>query len=469
MRRKDNIVYPYIPNSVPEVKNDMMKVIGISDIMELYEREIPEDLRFKGEMQLPEPIYDEYSIKRHTEKILNKNINAKDYLCFLGAGCAPHFVPAVCDEINGRGEFLTAYVGESIADHGKWQTLFEYCSLMAELCDMDVLSIPMYDGPQAACSSVRMANRINGRSKVLIPEKMSPETLVVMRNYLNSMPKPDIEIVTVKCCPEGCIDMNDLKTKCSADVCAVYIENPTYLGSIETQAEEIGKLARNAGAEFVVYTDPISLGVMEAPANYGATITCGDIHTLGCHLGAGGCQGGFIATFDDMKYIAEFKDLMFGMTDTIVEGEYGFGEVLFDRTSYGSRDKANEFTGTSTGLWAVTAAVYLAIMGPKGMEEVGTTIMQQSQYAAKKIAEIPGIEVKNQNPFFKEFVVNFDMTGKTVAEINKALQGYKVFGGKDLSIDFPDMGQSALYCVTEIHTKEDIDKLVYSLQGVVSC
>lgn len=466
---KKQIVYPYIPNSVPEVKEEMMKVIGINDPMELYEREIPEELRFKGEMHFPEPIYDEYSIKRHTEELLNKNKNAKDYLCFIGAGCAPHFVPAVCDEINGRGEFLTAYVGESIADHGKWQAFFEYTSLMAELCDMDVLSIPMYDGPAAASSSIRMANRINGRGTVLVPERINPETMQIMKNYMNSMPEPDIKIVTLKCDAAGLVDVADLKSKISSDVCAVFIENPTYLGSVEVKAEEIGKIAKAAGAEFIVYTDPISLGVMEAPANYGATITCGDFHTLGLHLGAGGCQGGFIATFDDMKYISEFKDLMFGISETIVEGEYGFGEVLFDRTSYGSRDKANEFTGTSTGLWAITAGVYLAIMGPQGMEEVGTTIMQRSQYAAKKISEIPGVEVKMPGPFFKEFVVNFDMTGKTVAQINQALLGYKILGGKDLSFDFADMGQSALFCVTEVHTQADIDKLVYALKGIVSC
>ncbi|MGR6836935.1 aminomethyl-transferring glycine dehydrogenase subunit GcvPA [Syntrophomonas erecta] len=469
MHNKEQIVYPYIPNSVPETKQAMMKEIGISDIMELYEREIPDELRFKGEMQLPEPLYDEYSIRRHTEEILAKNKNCKENTCFLGAGCAPHFVPAVCDEINGRGEFLTAYVGESIADHGKWQALWEYCSLMAELCDLDVLSIPMYDGAQAASSSIRMANRINGRGKVLLPEKMNPEVLMVIRNYLNSMPQTDIQIVTVKCDSTGCLDVDDLKNKCGNDVCAVYIENPTYLGAVEMQCEEIGKVAIGAGAEYIVYVDPISLGVIEAPPHYGATIVCGDFHTLGVHMQAGGGQGGFIATPDDIKYIAEFKDLMFGITDTVVEGEYGFGEVLYDRTSYGSRDKANEFTGTSTGLWAITAGVYLALMGPKGMEEVGTTIMQRSQYAAKKIAAIPGVEVLPTQAFFKEFVVKFDKTGKTVADINKALLGYKVFGGKDLSREFPDLGQAALYCVTEVHTKGDIDKLCYALQGVVSC
>ena len=466
---KKPIVYPYIPNSAPETKAAMMKEVGVTDPMQLYE-EIPEHLKYNQAMQLPEPILDEYSIRRHTDEILGKNKTCCEYLSFLGAGCAQHFVPAVCDEINGRGEFLTAYVGESMGDHGKWQALFEYCSLMGELMDMDILSIPMYDGAQAASSSLRMANRINDRKKVLVPASMSPEVFMIVQNYLNSVPAPEIEIVKIGFDSNtGLMDLNDLKKNISTDVSAVFIENPSYLGFIETQAEEIGKIAREAGAEFIVYTDPISLGVMEAPANYGATITCGDYHPLGLHLGAGGCQGGFIATHDDMKYISEFKDLMFGLTDTLQDGEWGFGEVLFDRTSYGSRDKGKEFTGTSTGLWAITTAVYLSLMGPRGMEEVGTTIMQNCQYAAKKIGELPGVKIQFSSPSFKEFVVNFDMTGKSVAQINKHLLEFKIFGGKDLSKEFPQFGQSALYCVTEVHQHKDLDKLVYALQGVVSC
>ena len=174
-------VYPYIPNSVPEVKAEMLNEVGAKDIMELYE-EIPENLRYSGKLNLPEPILDEYSIKKHLEGLLEKNKNGNQYLNFLGAGCAQHFVPAVCDEINGRGEFLTAYVGESYADHGKWQAFFEYSSLMAELLDMDILSVPLYDGSQSAATSVRMAARINGRSEVVIPRSINPETRMVMEN-----------------------------------------------------------------------------------------------------------------------------------------------------------------------------------------------------------------------------------------------------------------------------------------------
>ena len=456
-------VYPYIPNSVPEVKAKMLNEVGAKDIMELYE-EIPKNLRYSGKLNLPEPILDEYSIKKHLEGLLEKNKNGNQYLNFLGAGCAQHFVPAVCDEINGRGEFLTAYVGESYADHGKWQAFFEYSSLMAELLDMEILSVPLYDGSQSAATSVRMAARINGRSEVVIPRSINPETRMVMENYF----KPDISITEVRFDGKtGLIDLNDLRNKTTSKTIAVFIENPSYLGVLESQVEEIGQIARENGAEYIVYADPISLGIIAPPAQYGATITCGDFQPLGMHMLAGGGQGGFIATGDDMKYISEFKDLMFGITETVVEGEYGFGEILFDRTSYGSRAEGKEFTGTSTGLWAITAGVYLSLMGPKGMQETGQTIMQMSQYAAKRISELQGVRLQFNSPFFKEFVVNFDETGKNLSSINKSLLGNKIFGGKDLSKELPDLGQSALYCVTESRTQEDIDKLVHALEEAI--
>ncbi len=460
----EKTVYPYIPNSVPEIKAQMLEEVGASTVMDLY-AEIPEHLRFHRKLNLPDPILDEQSIKRHVEGLLNKNGNCTEYLNFLGVGCAQHFVPAVCDEIGGRGEFLTAYVGESYADHGKWQALFEYASLMGDLLEMDVLSVPLYDGAQAAATSLRMASRLSGRNEVLLPESMNPDVFMVIRNYMNGVPEPAVAIETIGFDrTTGKLDLEDLKSKISSKTAAVLIETPAYLGTLESQADKVGEIARQNGAEFVVCTDPISLGVVAPPAQYGATFACGDFHPLGIHMSCGGGQGGFVATQGDMKYVVEFKDLIFGLTETIEEGEYGFGEVLFDRTSYGSREKGKEFTGTSTGLYAVMAAVYLSLMGPKGMEEIGRTIMQKAQYAAKRISGLKGVELSLDAPFFKEFAVNFDQTGKSVAEINKALLAHKIFGGKDLSRDFPALGQSALYCVTEIMSKDDIDKLVDALE-----
>jgi glycine dehydrogenase subunit 1 len=462
----ERAVNPYAPNAAPRVKREMLKEIGIDDVMELYE-EIPERLRFAGKMDLPEPIRDEYSIRRHVEQLLGRNDNCSDHLNFLGAGCAQHFVPAVCDEINGRGEFLTAYSGFFWADHGKWQAWFEYSSMMGELLDMEFLGLPQYDGSQAAATSLRMASGVTGRKRVLLPRSMSPEVLAVARNYLRVVSGPGVEIDLVDFDPKsGLLDLDDLRSKVSSETAAVYVENPNYLGLIEVQAREIGAIAKENGAEFVVYTDPISLGVLAPPAQYGATIACGDFHPLGLHMQCGGGQAGFVATGGQIEYASQFKDIIPTLVPTVKEGEYGFGVVLPTQISYFAREQANEYTGTATGLWAITAAVYLALMGPAGMQEVGQTIMQKAQYAARRIAELEGVELAFSTPFFKEFAVRFDGTGKSVREINRALLDHKIFGGVDLSGAFPELGQSALYCVTEIMTQEDIDGLVRALREV---
>jgi glycine dehydrogenase subunit 1 len=169
-----------------------------------------------------------------------------------------------------------------------------------------------------------------------------------------------------------------------------------------------------------------------------------------------------------MKYMQETKDLVDGMTSTIVAGEYGFATTMIERTHYALREKGKEFTGTGVNLWAITVGVYLALMGPQGMKEVGTTIMKNARYAAKKIAEIPGAAIKLNSPFFKEFVVNFDVAGKSIAEINQGLLRAEIIGGRDLSEDFPELGQSALFCVTEVHSQADIDQLVAALKAVIA-
>jgi glycine dehydrogenase subunit 1 len=463
-------VHPYIPNSVPHIKAEMLKEVGAKDEMDLYE-EIPEELRFKGVMNLPEGMMDEFSIKQHTDKILARNKNCADHANFLGAGCARHFVPAVCDEITGRGELLTCYGAESWGDHGKHQIFFEYQSMLVDLLDMDFTTPPQYDGGQSVATSFCMANRLTGRKKIIVPKSIAPQHFSLAKNYCHGVnDKRKLDFIKIDYDEKtGLLNLDDLKNKISSDVAAVFIENPTFLGVVEIQAEEIGQIARQAGAEFIVYIDPITLGVMEAPANYGATLAVGDIHTLGLHLAGGGMQAGFIACHDDMRYMNEFKELCTGLTETVVEGEYGFGQILIERTHYALREKGKEFTGTGTNLWMVPAAVYLALMGPQGMKEVGTTIMQNAQYTARQLVKIPGLQLQFSSPFFKEFVINFNMTGKTVAEINEKLLESKIFGGLDLSQDFPELGQSALFCVTEVNTLEEIDKLVNALKGVVSC
>jgi glycine dehydrogenase subunit 1 len=157
MDKKKPIVYPYIPNSEPSIKQQMLDEIGVDSIEALY-ADIPESLRLKGKMDLPEPFLSEHDLTRHVEEVLSQNVTCKDYLNFRGAGCYQHFVPAVCDEINSRSEFLTAYAGEPYDDHGRFQALFEYESMMGELLEMDVVNVPTYDGFQAVGTSIRMGS-----------------------------------------------------------------------------------------------------------------------------------------------------------------------------------------------------------------------------------------------------------------------------------------------------------------------
>jgi len=455
--------HPYIPNSVPEIQEQMLESIGAESIEALYE-DVPKGLRFTGKMSLPEPLASESALKRHMQGILNRNRTCEENISFLGGGCAQHYVPAICDEINHRSEFLTAYAGEPYEDQGRFQALFEYESLMAELLDVDVVNVPTFDGSQAASTSLRMSGRVTGRDEVLVVDTISPDKLMVILNYC----QPVMNVTMVGHDPEtGLVDMKDMAAKISVDTAGVYFENPSYFGVVEDQGQAISDMAHKNGALSIVGVDPITLGVMAPPSHYGADITCGEIQPLGLHLNFGGALGGFIATRDEERLVAEYPSRLFGITKTCVDGEYGFGDVLYHRTSFGDREHGKEFVGTASALWGITAAVYLSLMGPQGMRDLGKHIMQKSQYARKRLNGIDGIKAPRfGSPHFKEFIVDFNETGKRVEQVNEVLLEHGIFGGKDLSREFPELGQCALYCVTEIHTKDDIDSLVNAVQTV---
>ncbi len=464
MTDESQTVYPYIPNSVPRLKRQMLDVVGAQDANELYE-DVPQNLRFKGLMNLPKPFLSEYELKRHVEGLLRRNKYAGEYLNFMGAGCYQHHVPAVCDEVNRRGEFLTAYAGEPYDDHGRFQALFEYTSMMGELLNMDVVNVPTYDGYQAAATAIRMAARITGRSEALITQTIDPDKLSKIRDYC----KPDIEIGLLPYDRDtGQMDLDALHEIISSNTAAVYFENPSYLGFVELNGDEISKISHAHGAVSVVSADPLSLGVLIPPVEYGADIVCGDIQPLGMHMQLGTGQAGYIASRDEEKYVMEYPSRLFGISPTVVPGEYGFGDVAYERTSFAIREEGKEWVGTAAALWGITAGVYLALMGPQGMVEIGAGIMARSQYAMLQLDAISGVKAPLfQSPHFREFIVNFDDTGKSVTEINKALLGEGIFGGVDLSARFPELGQSAMYCVTEVHSQKDMDTLAKVLEEVV--
>ncbi len=456
-------VHQYIPNSHSEIKKEMLRALGVEDVEELF-AVIPEEIKFRKGLNLPHSA-PECEVRRHVEQILAKNQNPSEILSFLGGGCWPHYVPAVCDEINSRSEFLTAYTGDVYTDLGRYQALFEFQSMIGELVGMDAVTLPTYDWPTAAGDALRMAALITGRHEILVPKTISPDRLSVMSNFCGNM--AGIKHIDYDR-QSGRMDLEDFKSKLSTDTAAVYIENPSYLGFIETRCKEIGEIAHDKGALFLVGVEPLSLGILSPPGEYGADIVCGEGQPLGVHMSYGGASLGFLACHDEEGYLSTTGHRLISIVRTKREGQWGFTYVLPERSMYAARDKSASITGTGTILWAITGAVYLSLLGPKGIRELAETIMKNSYYAMKLLSEINGVTVPLfRSPHFEEFTVNFDKTRRTVREVNEALMKFHVQGGKDISSEFPELGSTALYCTTELHTREDIDRLISALEEVL--
>ncbi|MGV9269588.1 aminomethyl-transferring glycine dehydrogenase subunit GcvPA [Kitasatospora sp. NPDC003701] len=439
------MTHPYIPNAGPGARAAMLAEIGASSVAEFY-ADIPADLRPARPLDLPAPFTDEQGLVRHLRGLLARNTDTTEALSFLGHGCYPHHVPAVCDEVNGRGEFLTAYAGEPYEDHGRFQALFEYVSMMAELLEMDVVNVPTYDGFQAAGTALRMAARRTGRGRVLIGSAIAVDKLGKIRDYLT----PDVEVVLA---PGGAADLPLDDT-----FAALYLETPDVHGVIETRGRELADLAHGAGALLVVSTDPISLGVLAPPASYGADLVCGDIQSLGMHQQYGGGQAGFIASHDDERLVAEFPSRLFGIAPTAVAGEYGFGDVFYDRTSFALREEGKEWVGTAAALWGITAGVYLALMGPHGMREIGETILARTRYAMRALASAGALVREQDALHFREFAVEVPDADALLA----ALRLRNIFGGVRLG------PRVVLVCVTERHSIADIDTLAAAVKDALS-
>ena len=457
--------HPYIPNAIPEVRAGMLAAVDATSIEEFY-ADVPPELRLPAPLDLPVPLRSEAELVRHVEGLLRKNTSTHDALSFLGAGCYPHHVPAVCDEINGRSEFLTAYAGEPYEDHGRFQALFEYCSMLGELLEMDVVTVPVYDGYQAAATALRMAARVTGRTRLLLTDAIGRDKRAKIADYC----APDLALDTVPFdAGSGELDRGALATLLRDDVAAVYVEQPNALGVVETGLAEMVEAAHRAGALAVVSVDPSTLGVLAPPAAFGADLACGDIQPLGIHQHYGGGHGGFIASHDDPRIVMQYPSRLFGIAPTRVAGEYGFGDVAYERTSFALREEGHEWVGTAAALWGITAGVYLALMGPQGMRELGESEMARTRYAMQRLGTLPGVRIPfGRSHHVQEFVVDLSGTGRTVAEVNRALLERGILGGADLAGQFPGLGQAALYAVTEVRTQADIDALAGALEEVLA-
>lgn len=442
-----------------------MKEIGIKDIEELYS-DVPTKFRLKRKLNLPNSM-SEQEVKSYVEKLLCKNKTFQDMPMFLGAGCWPHYVPAAAEEIIQRTEFLTSYTPyQPEISQGILQALFEYQSMICEITAMDVANCSMYDWASALGEAVRMAVRLTHRPEALIPRVIHPERVATLETYTEPI---GLHIKTVGYDEEtGQLNLEDLKSKISEKTAAVYIENPTYLGFIETQVEEIAQEAHNRGALFIVGVDPISLGVLRPPGEYEADIVIGEGQPLGSHMNYGGPLLGIFACKDDMQMIRQMPGRIIGMTTTLDEKRIGFCNALQTREQHIRRENATSNICSNEALCGVATAVYLTLLGPKGLEELGKTIMSKAQYAMKILNKIHGVKAPLfESVHFKEFTVNFSRTKKTVDQIHEQLLQKSIHGGKNITKEFSELGETALYCVTEVHSKEEIDDLADILKQII--
>ncbi|VXB46783.1 Glycine dehydrogenase (decarboxylating) (glycine cleavage system P1 protein) [Microbacterium sp. 8M] len=446
-------VHPYIPNTAPETRAAMLAETGAASIDEFY-ADVPEDLRLRTPLDLPEPLVAEQDLARHVRGLLARNRSTQERLSFLGAGTYNHYVPAVVDEVIGRSEFLTAYAGEPYEDHGRFQALFQYQSMMAELLEMDVVNVPVYDGYQATATGLTMSGRLTGRKRILVASDVLPAKLSKVRDYVRA--HVELEIVPTV---DGSADVEAVRAALGDDVAAVWIETPSATGVVEAALREIADAAHAAGAVVVVGTDPIGYGVLATPASQGADIVTGDIQSLGVHQWYGGGHGGFIAVHDEPRFVMQMPSRLFGLASTDVEGEYGFGDVAYDRTSFAHREEGKEWVGTAAALWGIAAGVYLALMGPAGMADLGELLLARTRYAQQRLAAIDGVRLTDSALHLREFAVELPVPAADVVAALRA-QGIEpgvVTGERTL-----------LVCVTEATGQSDIDRLAAALAAVVA-
>jgi glycine dehydrogenase subunit 1 len=449
-------VHPYLPNSAPEIKAAMLAAVDAESVDEFY-ADIPAELRLDRPLDLPAPLLAEQDLVRHVDGVLDRNVSTRQKLSFLGAGTYNHFVPAVVDEVIGRSEFLTAYAGEPYEDHGRFQALFQYQSLMAELLNMDVVNVPTYDGFQATATSLSMAGRMTGRRGVIVASDVLPDKLSRVTDFV----RPNLDLVFVPTV-DGTADIDAVTALVTDETAAIWVETPSYTGAVETAIQRLADAAHAGGAVLVVGTDPVGYGVLTPPADQGADIVCGDIQSLGLHQWFGGAHAGFIAVHDDPAFVMEMPSRLFGLATTDVPGEIGFGDVAYDRTSFAHREDGKEWVGTAAALWGIAAGVYLALMGPQGMADLGETLLARTRYAQQKLSAIEGVALTDGALHLREFVVDLSGASVTSHSIVETLRAQGIEPGVVVG------EYELLVCVTEMTTQNDIDRLSDAVASAVA-
>ncbi len=446
------VKFRYLPMTEQDEK-EMLAEIGIDSIDELF-ADIPENVRFKGDLNISEAIPEPDLMKKMT-KLANKNVNTKDYASFLGAGVYDHYIPSIVNHVISRSEFYTAYTPyQPEISQGELQAIFEFQTMICELTGMEVANSSMYDGQTALAEASFLSAAQTRKKKVIVSKSVHPEALSVLHTYAKG---PNLEVVEVEA-SNGTTDLDALKAEVDGDTACVIVQYPNFFGQIEP-LKEIEEIVHSEKAMFVVSSNPLSLGALTPPGKFGADIVIGDAQPFGIPASFGGPHCGYFAT--TKKLMRKVPGRLVGQT-TDEEGQRGFVLTLQAREQHIRRDKATSNICSNQALNALAASVAMTALGKKGIKEIAVQNLQKAHYAKKQL-EAAGLDVHFNGKFFNELVVK---VSKPVKEINKALLEKGFIGGYDLGQYYPDLDQHMLIAVTEQRTKEEIDTFVKELGGV---
>jgi glycine dehydrogenase subunit 1 len=458
--------HPYIPIT-KDTEQAMLDSIGKKRIEDLF-CNIPGEFRLNRDLDIPEA-HSEFEIACRIRELAAKNTPADTGRVFLGSGVGLHYIPTLVPALAGRSEFLTAYTSyQPEVSQGMLTTLFEYQSLLAELLDMDVVNSSMYDMATGLGEAARMAARVKkGRNKFLVSGTTNPEHYDVLLTYTEPA---DIQIEKIDFDKStGLMSLKDLQEKLDDTVAGVYVENPSHLGFIETQVDEISQLVHEADALVVAGVNVLSMGILRPPGTYSADIVIAEGQLLGSPVSFGGPLLGIFGCTMDKKLIYQLPGRLVGMTLTSEEPyERGFVLTLSPREQHIRREKATSNICSNQALAAVTASVYMSLLGPDGIAQLGETIAYKSNYAAKTMNEIEGVVAPGLGThIWRDFVVKFE-NGLKAKRVHKELLKRGLHGGEILTTKQSWLGEAMLFSVTEIHTKEVIDELVQALHDIVT-
>jgi len=456
------LYHPWIPNSDPKIKEDMLRFLGAS--FEDLIRDIPEKIRLRRELEVGfgRPL-SEHEVSIILEKILSKNVVFKDPPPFLGGGVCPHAVPYVVKYILMRGEFYTAYTPyQAEINQGLMQVLFEYQSMIADLYDVDVVNSSMYDVSTATAEAIRMMMRITRKRGVLVPEKMNPFIKKVVETWLWPV---DGVLIRYKIDPaEGILILDKFS---ESEIGGLYLENPSFLGEIIEETDLLNDYVKKKKFIFIVNAEPLSLGLLKPPGEYGADIVVGNGSSLGLGMNYGGPSLGILGIKMREEFIRQLPGRLIGATREVDGDKKGFAMILQTREQHIRRERATSNITTNSALEAVAATVYLSYVGEKGLRRLGESIYQRTVYMKNRVEkDLVGKACINSERrfFFRELPIRF--ITRSYREIHRELLKRGIHGGLLLDNLMEGMVNTSLFCVTELHSRSHIDLLIKTLAEV---